>query len=457
MPMFQLNFDDGAHGFFDSSTTTFYTGAMQKLEIEKFLPVPKDNSNEESYTPEGVKKSLSPDFVRIVLGFKCNFHCKYCSQSLADKDAGTSVDDAVAFAKRFCTTIKSEPRRIEFWGGEPLVYFKHLRAIFPILRERFPETVFAIITNGSLIRRDVLDLLVEFQVHTVISHDGPAQKEIRGEDFLDNPEKRQLWLSFYEASKRFTRRGRNTPFGFTATMTRRNCDINAIVDYLHARFAPDVPVFCDVVTSMGGISSEAGYNETAFTDESLKELRRHGFKNLMRFLNLDGAGGSTGYATAAQSLLSHAMHGATSFGTSTCGADGETKLFVKVDGSVMACQNTYVPAGKYGYIWDIGKVRVTGMTRIAQRESCRHCPFVSICKGACPLMRGNDFADSCKVKRSFYLPAFVYVVNCTYKKRLTSIEGDFRYPVRDLVQTKHGRTEKTSKIVIDCYEETASV
>ena len=94
MPMFQLDFDDGTRGFFDSSTTTFFTGSMQKLEIEKFLPRMKAHDNESSYTHTGLRKCLSPDFVRIVLGFKCNYHCKYCSQGLASKGTGTSVDES---------------------------------------------------------------------------------------------------------------------------------------------------------------------------------------------------------------------------------------------------------------------------------------------------------------------------------------------------------------------------
>lgn len=446
MPMFQLNFDDGSKGFFDSDSTTFFSGEKQKIKIEHFLPKKKVHDNRSSYTPTGLKKSLTPDFVRIVMGFKCNFHCKYCSQGLTDKYKGTSVTEAEKFARRFCTIIQGEPRRFEFWGGEPLVYFKHLRVMFPILRKRFPDTIFSIITNGSLISREILDFLKKYETYVVFSHDGPGQY-IRGEDPLENPQKKALWLEYYEASKSFKAKPPSVPFSFAATMTRKNCDLNKIMEFLHKNFAKDVPVFCEVVTAMGGIGKEDTFLETAFDKESLKKLQQNCYSNLVSEEN----DLCVGYSAFVQTFLAHTMYEDKNFGTSICGSDGENKLFVKIDGTVMACQNSDVPPGFYGYLWDINKVRIPGSTPMQERKSCSHCPLISLCKGACPFMKGNDFADSCEVKRSFYLPAFVFVVNQTFRKKLVSIEGDFHYPIREVIQTKNGKYKQTSRLEINCY------
>ncbi|BBI61648.1 hypothetical protein HSBAA_29540 [Vreelandella sulfidaeris] len=36
--------------------------------------------------------------------------------------------------------LVGQPQRIEFWGGEPLVYWKKLKLLVPALRERFPDS-----------------------------------------------------------------------------------------------------------------------------------------------------------------------------------------------------------------------------------------------------------------------------------------------------------------------------
>ena len=68
MPIFRLEFADGSVGRFDSDTTTFWDGDRE-LVIEPFDKPPTEWDNRKAYTPEGLTKSVSPRFVRIVFGF----------------------------------------------------------------------------------------------------------------------------------------------------------------------------------------------------------------------------------------------------------------------------------------------------------------------------------------------------------------------------------------------------
>jgi uncharacterized protein len=436
MPIFRLEFADGSVGRFDSDTTTFWDGDRE-LVIEPFDKPPTEWDNRKAYTPEGLTKSDTPRFVRIVFGFNCNMHCKYCSQANTDKRKGTSVQQAVEFAKCFCEVIKGDPKRIELWGGEPLVYWKHIKAIMPILKARFPKTLFGIITNGTLVTREIIDFIDRNNMSCVLSYDGPGQY-IRGEDVLADENKRKLWLELYH-------RGKDKPrdispstqrFAIASTITRANANLSEIVEYDRKMFGdPTVPVFHDYVTAMGGILGQEGYESTSFRLSDCKGIEAEAYRNLdAPDVNL-----STSSIATAQQFIQKAAHHAPT-GTSICGSDGDDCLFVKIDGTVMQCQNNDAYPGQYGSLFDLSKARVTGATMWQDRETCSTCPFAGLCRGACPFMKGNAFASACAVKGAYYRGIFRWVVERTFGgKKLVAIHGDMKFPALEQVETPHGK------------------
>ena len=93
----------------------------------------------------------SPKVLKISLGLSCNYECEYCSQRFVPRAAETSPGVVEEFVSNLDQWVKQPPSRVEFWGGEPLVYIKTLRPLAEALREKYPEAVFSIITNGSLL------------------------------------------------------------------------------------------------------------------------------------------------------------------------------------------------------------------------------------------------------------------------------------------------------------------
>lgn len=440
MPTFQLEFADGSTERFDSDSSTFFSGE-KAIHIEPFLPHVREHDNDDNYGPDGLKKSRTPRFVRIVFGFACNMRCKYCSQANTDKKAGTSVAEAEAFAQRFCSAIEGEPRKIELWGGEPLVYLRHMQAVLPILRSRFPTTRFGIITNGTLVSRDAVDLVDKYDMSVVISHDGPGQY-IRGEDILEEPEKVALWREVYELAKRKgIERRHSIGFAFSSTLTRESHDIDAVARSIRSRFADDVPLFFDYVTAMGGIESGTGYQSTAFREEDLPEVEASVYAHLQRPEDT----WAVNCRTDACGMLRRAMYHEPA-GTSTCGSDGSDVLFVRTTGDILQCQNNVAEPGKYGSVFDLERARVTGATRWRDRPTCARCPFSGLCKGTCPYMSGDAFAGSCHVKRAYYKAVFRWVVEHIYKRRLVAIRGDMLFPERELVQTPHGKAVAVDRV-----------
>lgn len=80
--------------------------------------------------------------LRIQLGMKCNMHCRYCSQ-----EPEKELDEGISSPRQVPAFIEMLKKGgidcnggwIEFWGGEPLVYWKTLVVLIPALRDLYPE------------------------------------------------------------------------------------------------------------------------------------------------------------------------------------------------------------------------------------------------------------------------------------------------------------------------------
>ena len=121
-------------------------------------------------------KSREVDTLKIQLGLGCNYNCSYCNQASAAAGAPvTRTADAERFLAALDQWLVGAPQRIEFWGGEPLVYFAKLQRLVPELRRRFPAAVLFMVTNGSLLDEEVIGFIERWDLHVAVSHDGPGQ------------------------------------------------------------------------------------------------------------------------------------------------------------------------------------------------------------------------------------------------------------------------------------------
>lgn len=426
MPIFQLNFEDGDYGFVDTDNSSLYTKDLIRFELPLCNSKKKIKDTNDAWVDGALVKNNTPSFVRIVMGFNCNFKCKYCSQSYADKHKKTSVEEAVTFAIKFCETIKGDPGVIEFWGGEPLMYFKHLKAMLPIFRNRFPNTRFATVTNGSLITREILEFLWEYRISCAISHDGIGQY-VRGEDFLLNEKKRSLWLELWRRYEEAPV-NKNTPrvgVGFVVTMNATNPDISKNVRYIRDHFCEGVQVMGSCCTTLGEVNTLEGYREVAFTPETLDQMEKGVYKNLV---DDNPRTQCAEIYDNKRDLINDYSHHYNYYGLTRCGADAKDRLFLKIDGTILYCQNYDVQNKEHGTIWDLDHVRIHGITKMYDRESCTHCPWIHICRGGCPSAKGKNFAELCTIYSAMFRPIFKNFIENVYKKRLVSINGDFRVP-----------------------------
>ncbi len=336
-------------------------------------------------TPLG--KSRAPKVLKIQLGLSCNYSCSYCSQAHQIGDATLSkLTDVETFLANLDGWLEGAPDRIELWGGEPFVYWAKLKRLIPALAERFPAVRFLIITNGSLLDREKLDLIHGYDIDIGLSHDGPGQDQ-RGPDPLENPEQRR-WIEALLAE-------RKGHVSINAVLTAQNHDLAVIKAWFQERLGPDVLLSLEGVVNVYDAATLLGPGR--FEEAGLHALRRSVFESLVT--DPGGLGLDKRLKDFITSLKTRRPIDALG---QKCGMDQPEHLAVDLRGNVMTCQNTGAKGmHKIGYVGAFDAIALDTATHFAFREECRTCPVVQLCKGSCMFLEGALFKQSCANEFAF--------------------------------------------------------
>lgn len=368
------------------------------------------------------RKSAAPHTLKIQLGLKCNYACSYCNQSSAVESATvTRTADADEFLAALDGWLAAAPARVEFWGGEPFVYFAKLQRLVPALRARFPQAEFLIVTNGSLIDGEILDFIERHDILIAVSHDGPGQ-HLRGPDPFDDPERakwlRELWRRRGKAARRMS---------FNVVFTAANCDVGATHRWFEKKLGErNIPLF-----SEGAVSTydpQAMNGAGTFTKEKYEVLHR----SLVKAFKDGGVGGYVHLQEKAKDFLDslYTRRPSSALGQK-CGMDREDQLAVDLSGKVMTCQNTGAQ-GRHGIgsVDDLAGARLDTARHWSHRECCNHCPVLQLCKGSCMFLEDDLFAQSCENEFHFNRGVLAGILKHVTGLELERIEGDVRRPQR---------------------------
>jgi uncharacterized protein len=389
-------------------------------------PTPKTSVD----TPNG--KQAAVRVLKIQLGLSCNYACEYCSQRFVPHAADahpTMVDRFVCNLDRWLVGV---PERIEFWGGEPLVYIKTLKPLAEALRKKFPDTLFLMITNGSLLNAEINQWLEDLDFSVGVSHDGPGQ-HVRGPDPLADPEQRKHILDLF---KRLRPKGK---ISFNAMINRKNLDRAAIQEFFRGLLGPAFNIgegsFIDPYDEGGEANSLQNHEEAlAFRNLTLKQIRSG---KINRFHVTQKRIGewmrSISSGRPAESL------------GQKCGMDRPDTIAVDLLGNVLTCQNvstvSKAPNGqshRIGHVSHLDKVKLKTATHWSKRPDCASCPVVQACKGSCMFLEGPLWEKACNNAFNDHVPFFAAAI-----ERLTGylpyeIEAPGLPPERSTLWTSSG-------------------
>lgn len=385
---FTLRYDPfTSHAFWDHTGEDFdlsHLGVTHRDKLKEWgvaHPISPD-------APAG--KSRTPKSIKIQLGLKCNYACTYCNQRSQPHDGDGNPRAVDAFIRNFPKWFDlgdGTGVTIEFWGGEPLVYWKTLKPLAEGIRALYANAEFNIITNGSLLDREKIDWLDAIGFGVGISHDGPAYEAGRGADPLLDPEQLR-WIRYafdvLAPAKRI---------GFNCVLSTQNMSLVAVRDYIahHLGVAPeDVPLTTEEIL----LPYEDGGVSLSLLDAThAKRLTHVTFYEAIMGMSMSV---STVESKAKDFLKSIADQRPASSLGQKCGMDREDNIAVDLNGNVMTCQNTS-PLTKHniGHLNAFDTIRLRTAHHWSTRQECVKCPLVQLCRGACLFLEGDLWKKAC--------------------------------------------------------------
>ena len=393
----ERNANDRKTFFYDNETNTIkdvegnvfeYPKEKHKTNQKKALVFSKD---------EPLHKSRKVKMVKIQLGLSCNYSCSYCSQRFVERPPETNKKDIDNFMELFNNLEFSEQDglKIEFWGGEPFVYWKTMKPLAEAIAEKFSDWKkpphFSVVTNGSILTKEICQWLMYMGFSVGMSHDGPGQF-VRGPDPLEDPEKKKIILDFYKKMKPMGR------MSFNPMIHNQNRSRKAVYDYfVELTGDPDVRL------GEGGIVD--AYDEDGI-ENSLQTKKDHFDYRQLAFNDIRSSGSNLGFITIMNKLnnfitdvLSHKSAEAT---PQKCGMDNPEIIAIDLRGNVITCQNVSAAetamngeSHLVGNLADYDNVEIKSATHWSKRENCAGCPVLHICKGACMFLDGKFWDISC--------------------------------------------------------------
>lgn len=351
-------------------------------------------------------KSNTPKTLKIQLGLSCNFECGYCSQRFVPRADETSQKDISNFLNKIEKAFikPEETSKIEYWGGEPFVYWKTFKPLAEELKKRYPKALMSVITNGSLLDKEKVDWLYNLGFQVAISHDGPGQS-FRGPNPFDDPNVLEAIKYMYGKFRPENR------MSFNAMLHKGNQSRLAVIDFFKELTGDeDVPIGEGGVidaydNDAAGMSFNTKKEQFDFRRRSLDELVNHNLSNFIKLNIIDSFIKTIENQRGIKEIVQK------------CGMDNPDNIAVDLKGNVITCQNVSSvavgPNGEThhcGNIEQLDDVRVTTSTHWAERDHCSSCPVIHLCSGSCMFLAGDLWVHSCNNAYSEHIVYFAYAI-----------------------------------------------
>jgi uncharacterized protein len=419
--------------YYDSTKSTLTDGSGVSLVKPQPLEVKREIPAVMPLGKTGIKT------LKIQLGLSCNYECEYCSQRFVPHAGETNSGDVAPFIDGLDSWVSEAPERIEFWGGEPLVYIKTLRPLADALRVKYPNALFSIITNGSLLTREINLWLDELGFSVGLSHDGPGQY-VRGPDPLENEETRDAILHLYgilSPKKRMS---------FNAMMNKNNVSRSAV-----QKFFVELTGDENVPIGEGGIvdAYDDGGKANSLTPSDFLRYRNLTFHDIR-------TGSAKNFEGVTQKIMSFVnsirlARPIEAIGQK-CSMDRPDNVAVDLRGNVLTCQNvsavSTAPNGKshkIGHVSDLASVELKTSTHWTQRADCPKCPVIHLCAGACMFLDGPLWDASCDNAYSDNIVHFAAGIEFLTGLVPIYIDGDMREDRKDIFGMVNGSKQSAAQ------------
>ena len=408
--IYNLHFDDGDVIEFDSIKFTI------NRDVE-FKPRPYQHFYYENKVEKSENK-IDIKCAKIQLGFVCNYKCKYChylpyhEPKISNQDLERAKKTIRVLFEKFNIT-----QSIEFWGGEPLVYWKLLKVLIEEIRKISKDTPLAMISNGSLLTKEKAEFFVKHNVDYYMSHDGPGQSLRNEKDVLDDEKVIEAMKVFWEKSD--TNRFDNFKFHFTITPKAPN--VIETIRYLQSKTHEKV-----FITTEGLVDkfvhnknvATFSYEEQAILIESILQAYACDDECFSAF--------HTQIDDFSKNIASKKFEKRTleTFPKYMCADTALDTLTITCNGDISHCHaEKNIPSYNLGNICDDDfdlSAKLKYFTKM--REDCRDCICASMCIGGCPRLNDDNHKEYCENRFLIGVSTLSAIMYRFFNKRLVRIE-----------------------------------
>lgn len=374
-------------------------------------------------------QSRTPKDIRLLLGHACNFRCKYCSQTHSAFSEVTDADiDSILERMDSCLDL-SKLKRIQCWGGEPLLYWRAVKRVIEGIRQINPKAGLNIVTNGSLMTREIAEwFLQDTNSGIILSHDAMAQTKMRGIDPLAKGSRtRDLWIEIAKVKNDSDRLLKSTDargFAVNPVLSAGIESIAELVEWYDRAFGFRVPVaecipvipakFKDAEKTTPFFGHLMDYTRMIYRD--VLKVGLSAFDNYRLQIEL---------FAAKLSIKDYRINP----DKALCFTTDPFMLSMDVKGNIIPCQN-FSASGRLengestfcGTIENVEQATRPKINGIGSKPKCRNCPVACFCMGGCPYLYGEAHDLDCLVKWHHYMGFLMVYLKLLFNKELVSVK-----------------------------------
>lgn len=321
--------------------------------------------------------------VYLMMGFACNFQCRYCLQTgehrPGDKTVPVIQEKVWRYLERLikCRNSETGKLRIMFWGGEPLLYKDIIRQVV----ERFQDRAdYGLVTNGALIDEDFVAFANDHDIAVSVSHDGPETSHTRGCDIW----KEDRFRSLFAKLKHKGINGVLSAYNYDFLKTDSMYPVGTYVGQERLVVNWGIP---DDICKVPGAEYAA----------ALKRTANKAYQDIL-------SGNLTNAASFFLPVLKRIVYQDPEYkSVPTCGQFYRV-MNVDLAGNVYVCHNSSVKIGTVDDLRIRLAQRYEAFLSSRRQAICEECPYMPLCHGGCPLELTGK-AVSCQWRKAYFATA----------------------------------------------------
>jgi uncharacterized protein len=379
--------------------------ALDKMRCSGFFSVPPIDMRYQQEQLNNLWRHR-PRRLQLFVAQACNLKCKYCYAENNESNSKLKLmSDDIAFASVDYLIRRSGSRKdllITFFGGEPTLNFSLIEKVVAYCEKRSKEYKknfsFELITNGTLLDKEMMDFVLDRDFLLFVSIDGwramnnHQRPSVTGEDYFD----KIIYNAQYLVNGLRERRS-NLKVKIRTNLTSDYYDVKSVANFLES-FGFDYIGIGAILPLSWDVD---GTTPMALSNKQLSEFESMQDEMLLQAL-IDKAGGKRPGAYINR-LLNKSIDNCKSIRSTmgiTCGIGRNTNA-VDTDGNIFPCHR-YVGMNNYilGNVFDgLDYRKVMGKYQAYNRnavEMCSKCWARNICAGGCPWDISRPDGNICK-------------------------------------------------------------